>query len=105
MRRGRPSPYNAKRSDEIISIMRQGYSLTAAAGSMGIHRATLYRWGESHPEFCDALSLAKGLRVLKWEQELLSTTDKSRVRICIATLKNADPEEWNKAWHPRHSSA
>jgi transposase-like protein len=89
--RGRPSSYSPQRCDEIIAIMREGYTVTAAAGRMGLDRATLYRWAKAYPEFCDALGLAKGLRVLRWERELLSTTDATRVRVCIAALMMDEP--------------
>lgn len=43
-RRGRPSVYYPARCDEIIAIMSEGYTVTAAAGIMGVSRLTLYRW-------------------------------------------------------------
>jgi Helix-turn-helix domain of resolvase len=85
--RGRPSSYTPSRCDEIKAIMRKGYTMTAAAGMMGVTRLTLYRWARVHPDFCYALGLAKGLRVLRWERELLSATDAARVRACIAALR------------------
>ena len=36
-RRGRPSSYLPNRGEEIIVIMSEGYSVTAAAGAMGVH--------------------------------------------------------------------
>ena len=62
--------------------------MTAAAGAMGISRILLYRWSEAHPEFCYALGLAKGLYSLRWEGELLTATDATRAKACIAALKN-----------------
>lgn len=96
-KRGRPSSYHAGRCNEIIAIMREGYSITAAAGSMGVNRDTIYHWVRVHAEFSDALQLAKGLRVFKLEVDLLAAEDAVTVRRCIAALKNADPMEWNNA--------
>lgn len=96
---GRPTDYVCTRAEEIIAIMKEGYSLTAAAAKMCVHRATIYRWAETHPDFCDALRVAKGLRVLKWERDLLEAKDATTVRLCMTVLKNADPQEWNKAPH------
>ncbi len=87
-RRGRPSTYGPERCDEIINWMKAGYTMTAAAGAMGVSRVTLYRWSEAHPEFCYALGLAKGLYSFRWEAELLTTTDATRAKVCIAALKN-----------------
>lgn len=89
--RGRPSSYYPARCDEIIAIMSEGYTMTAAAGMMGVRRITLYRWAETYPEFCYALGLAKGKRVLRWERELLMTTDATRVKVCIAALMIDEP--------------
>ncbi len=97
---GRPSDYDSNRGYEIITIMREGYSLTAAAAKMCVHRATIYRWAETYPDFCDALRLAKGLRILKWERDLLEAKTAATVRLCMAVLKNAAPDEWNKASRP-----
>lgn len=94
---GRPSDYVSSRGYEIIAIMKEGYSLTAAAAKMCVHRATIYRWAETYPDFCDALRVAKALRVLKWERDLLEAKDSATVRLCMTVLKSADPQEWNKA--------
>lgn len=67
--------------------MAEGYTMTAAAAIMGVSRIALYRWAARYPDFRYALGLAKGLRVLRWERELLSTTDAARVRACIAALR------------------
>ena len=93
--RGRPSSYTPSRCDEIKAIMREGYTMTAAAGMMGVTRLTLYRWAKAYPDFCYALGLAKGLRVLRWERELNSATDLARVRACIAALKMDEPYRRN----------
>lgn len=61
--------------------------MTAAAVIMGVSRIALYRWAATYPDFRYALGLAKGLRVLRWERELLSATDAARVRACIAALR------------------
>ena len=94
--RGRPSAYAATRGREIMAIMSHGFSITAAAGAMGVNRDTIYRWARIYPEFSDALQVAKALRVFRLETDLLSTRSTVTVRRCIAALKNAAPEEWNR---------
>lgn len=88
--RGRPSSYGPERCDDIIAIMREGYTMTAAAAMMGVSRVTLYRWAEAYSEFSYAFGLAKGLYSLKWERELLTATDATTVKLCITALKNTD---------------
>ena len=90
-RRGRPSPYAQQRCRDIIGIMSVGFTLTAAAGKMGVDKGTIYRWAKSHSEFCNALGIAKCRRVLYWEHELLTTGDANRVRLCVAALRMDEP--------------
>jgi transposase-like protein len=71
--------------------MSAGYTVTAAAGKMGVDRATLYRWAKSHPEFCNALGVAKAKRVLHWECELLTTDNAARLGLIIAALRMDEP--------------
>jgi hypothetical protein len=81
--------------------MSAGYTMTAAAGGMGVSRVTLYRWADAHPEFCYALGLAKGLYSFRWEAELLAATSAVRVKAAIAALKNT--EEFRAPARRQHS--
>lgn len=91
---GRPSEYSPFIGNLLIDLMATGLSLTAAAAEIGFHRWTIYRWAEEHPEFSDALKLARGKRVLFLERGLLAAPDGPTVTSRIFALKNADPEEW-----------
>ncbi len=91
---GRPSEYTPALGNELIELMATGLSLTAAAASLGFHRDTMYDWSQKHPEFSDALKLAKGKRVLKLETDLLDAPDGPTVTSRIFALENADPTEW-----------
>jgi hypothetical protein len=91
---GRPSEYKPAFADEIINLMAEGLSLTAAAASLGFHRQRAYEWAEKHPEFADAIKLAQAKRTLKLEQDLLTATEGPRVTARIFALKNAAPDEW-----------
>jgi len=71
--------------------MSEGYTMTAAAGAMGVNRLTLYRWAKAYPDFCNAIGVAKAARVFRWETELLSATNGTRVRACIAALRTDEP--------------
>jgi transposase-like protein len=91
---GRPTDYTPELGEQLIAIMRQGYSITAAAAQLGFHRDTIYEWASVHPEFSDALKQGRGLRVFKLETDLLSAPDGPTVTARIFALKNAAPDEW-----------
>jgi hypothetical protein len=99
---GRPTDYKPAYGDEIISLMATGLSLTAAAADLGFHRDTIYAWAEKHPEFSDALKLAKAKRVLCLEKDLLTAKDGPVVTSRIFALKNADPTEWREKQVTEH---
>ena len=96
---GRPTDYDPAHCERIIELMSEGISITAAAAAMGYHRDTLYEWARVHPEFSDALKIARGKRVLRLELELLDATDGPSVTARIFALKNADPKEWLEKQH------
>ena len=91
---GRPSSYSPETAQEIINLMGQGYSLTAAAASLNLHRDTIYGWKEKHPEISDIIKMGHGKRAFKLETDLLSAKDGPTVTSRIFALKNAAPDEW-----------
>lgn len=91
---GRPPKYHEAFCEEIISLMSEGLSLTAAAAELGIHRDTVYDWESKHSEFSDAIKLARAKRTLSLERDLLSATEGPKVTSRIFALKNACPDEW-----------
>lgn len=93
---GRPSKYKPAFCTEIIELMGQGYSLTAAASQIGVHKMTVYQWEKDIPEFSDAIKLARGKRLFKLENDLLGAKDGPTVTSRIFALKNADRDEWTE---------
>ena len=92
---GRPTDFRESFGEEIIQLMSTGLSLTAASAELGFHRQRVYEWIERHPDFADAIKLAKGKRLLKLEKDLLNEDMPSpAITARIFALKNADPEEW-----------
>ena len=69
-RPGRPSSYRPEYCDVIIEAGKEGWSLTATAAKIGVHRATLFDWGTAHPEFGDALKSHRAHRAHSWEERL-----------------------------------
>lgn len=103
--KGRPTGYRKEFGDEIVSLMATGLSLTAAAAELGFHRDTIYEWEKTHPEFSDAVKLARGKRTLKLERDLLTAPDGPTVTSRIFALKNAAPDEWREKQTTEHTGA
>lgn len=100
---GRPTKYSTAFPEEIISLMAEGLSLTAAAAELGVHKDTVYAWEREIPEFSDAVKLARGKRTLKLERDLLEAADGPTVTSRIFALKNAMPDEWRDKIQNEHS--
>ena len=106
-RPGRPSSYRPEYCDVVIEAGKEGWSLTATAAKIGVHRATLLDWGTAHPEFGDALKVHKAHRAHWWEERLRDVAKHGgapgQVTACIFGLKNAVPEEWRDIQHQEQS--
>ena len=64
---GRPSLYDPAFCDQVIELGKLGKSTEAIGATIGCGTATLYRWREEHPEFREALELAKEFELEWWE--------------------------------------
>jgi len=56
---GRPTDFAAEMIEQAAKLCSLGATDDEMADFFGIHRATLYRWKLEHPEFCDAIKIAK----------------------------------------------
>ena len=91
---GRPTKYEPRFCEEVESLMRLGYSKTAAAGAIGVDRDTFLNWAKEHPDFFGAVKRGEAARTHKLETDLLLAPDGPNVTSRIFALKNAAPEEW-----------
>lgn len=66
---GRPEKYDIQFCEEIINFMQTGKSLTAFAAHIDVSKDTIYEWSKVHPEFSDALAIAKTKCEAFWEQK------------------------------------
>lgn len=92
-----PQTYKPEFAAQVLAHMREGYSLTAAAGMIGVWREQLYVWASKHPEMAEAMKAGKAARVAKLEEGLLKfggNKDGGKITARIFALKNAAPEEW-----------
>lgn len=91
---GRPTKYKSEYCDEVVKFCSTGLSLTAFAGSILVARSTINEWMEQHPEFSEAVKVAKAVRTGALEEQMFSATEGPKVTARIFALKNADPDEW-----------
>lgn len=64
---GRPSDYSPFMCDEVVRLGREGKSLAEMAAHLGVSKQTFANWQEGHPEFMEAVSLAKTYAQAWWE--------------------------------------
>lgn len=91
---GRPSTYTKAIGEEVINLMAEGLSLTAAMAELGYHRQTAYDWIDAHPEFSDAVKLGQSKRQLFLERRLLKADQGAVVTSSIFALKNTGTGDW-----------
>jgi hypothetical protein len=66
---GRPSLYDPAYCDQAIELGKIGKSTEAIGAMLGVGTATLYRWMDEHPEFREAISIAKDMELYWWEEQ------------------------------------
>ena len=91
---GRPSSFKEEYCDIAIDFMSKGFSQTALAGHLSISKDTLFEWIKLHPNFADAINIAKPKRVEALERTLLTTESSAVVNARKFALLNADAKEW-----------
>ena len=104
---GRPTKYDRSMCDVVEAYLAEGYSLLAVAGKLGVDRVTVYRWGEQHKEFRNALNRGKAKTALWWEDRLrdlaTGSADGANAASVIFGLKNRAPDEWREKVETEHS--
>ena len=64
---GRPSTYDPAYCEQVIELGKIGKSTEAIGAIIGCGTKTLYNWRDQHPEFLQALELAKEFELHWWE--------------------------------------
>jgi hypothetical protein len=60
MSAGQPTKYRKNfHPKSVIELMAKGYSVIEVCAAWKIHKDTLYEWNKVHPEFSDALKVAR----------------------------------------------
>lgn len=98
MSAGRPSLYREEYAERVIEFCRDGYTLTAFAGEIGVARSTINEWISAHPEFSEAVSRAKALKARWWEERAREVALKGgqggQATMIIFGLKNHAPDDF-----------
>ena len=66
---GRPTLYKPEYCERLIKCMSEGYSYTAFAAEIGVHRSILYDWEKLYPEWKEAKLMAEDKSLLFWEKQ------------------------------------
>ena len=87
--------------DEIIDFLKDGHSLAAFGGHIGVSRDTLYEWMRTQPQFAEAVKRAQAKSILWWERRILdlAQTGQGSAPAIVFGLKNRAPEEWRDKTH------
>ena len=93
--------------DEVVDFLKDGHSLAAFGGHIGVSRETLYRWIRTQPEFAEAVKRAQAKSILWWERRILDLAQTGQGNAAAITfgLKNRAPEEWRDKSHTELSGA
>jgi transposase-like protein len=98
--------YNAKMGPKLTALMAEGYTLSAAAASLGVSPRTVYDWRDKYPEFREQMEIAQGLRLHFLEERLLDPEMAHKTTATIFALKNCaphGPDAWRESAHVEHT--
>lgn len=66
---GRPTKYRPEMCEQVIGWGAAGKSRTWMAGKLGVDRSTIDEWARNFPDFSLALTRAKALEQMWWEDK------------------------------------
>lgn len=107
MTAGRPSKYDPAYCDQVIDHCRDGASLTSFAAEIMVARSTINEWMEHHPEFSEAVKVAKAVCAAWWEKTARANAADGggNATLCIFGLKNMAADDWRDKIETEHSGA
>ena len=95
---GRPTKYNPAMCDQVIECGREGMTLAEMAAALGVDRATLRDWRETHDEFSRSVKRGLDLAQAWWERQGRVATfggcDGFNATSYIFQMKNRFSEDW-----------
>lgn len=107
MTAGRPSKYESRFCDMIVDAMATGKSITAFAAEIDVSRATINVWMEAHPEFLEAVNIAKAKCAAWWEEKGRKMAEfggaPGQSTLVVFGLKNMGNDDWADVVKNEHS--
>jgi hypothetical protein len=102
---GRPTDYDPAFCQVVEDSLALGYSLSVAAGEVGVTRQTLDNWTKAHEEFFDAVKRGRARGAKVWEDRLAKLADDNvgNATGIIFGLKNRLSEDWRDKTETEHS--
>lgn len=93
---GRPSKYDPAYCERVREFLKDGYSVAAFAGEIGVAVSTVRLWIDEHPEFSDAVKTGQARATLWWENRARAVAmgEDGNPTTIIFGLKNRAPEDW-----------
>lgn len=95
---GRPSKFKPAYSNMLIEHLAEGASIASFAAEIGVARSTINQWAEDHPEFSEALKIAKAKCAAWWEKRLRTIAvaggGPGAATAVIFGLKNMASDDW-----------
>lgn len=103
---GRPSKYLPEYCEQVIEHMSDGASLTSFAAEIQVARSTINEWMGVHPEFSEAVKVAKAKCAAWWEKLGRSGAMGGDVNptLVIFGLKNMAADDWREKQEMAHTS-
>lgn len=80
--------YKPEYCADAIEYIGSGHSIESWAGKIGIHRDTVYNWKDQHPDFADAMVIAKTKTIGFYEDLLLKIAQSGNASAAIFLAKN-----------------
>lgn len=104
---GRPTKYKPEYCDAVIKHMENGASLTSFAASIDVARSSINEWISKHPEFSDAVKIAKAKCAAWWESlgRNNAISGDGNATLVIFGLKNMAAEDWREKHNLDHTSS
>ena len=101
--RGRPTKLTPDTQKTIVSYLRKGNTVEAAATAAGVHRVTLHEWlargrtelSGPHVEFLAAVEQAQAMAHVNAVERLQKGAEKDW-KAALAFLERRYPDEWGK---------
>ena len=104
---GRPTTYKDAYPNEVIEHLAQGFTLASWAGTVGVHRDTVYEWASKHQAFSDAIKIGRSKGQHVWEKRLTNQAEKGEgnTAAIIFAMKNLYRDDWADRIVNEHTGA